>query len=105
MPSAEWATASERVGAWIQLNWSAARTVNRIRLYDRPNLDDQMTGGTLTFSDGSSIVIGALPNNGSVLEVNFSSRTIQWVRLRVDAVSSRTGRVGLAEFEVYTAPQ
>jgi hypothetical protein len=105
MSSAEWATASERVGAWIQLNWSTARTVNRIRLYDRPNLDDQMTGGTLTFSDGSSIVIGALPNNGSVLEVNFTSRTIQWVRLRVDAVSSRTGRVGLAEFEVYTAPQ
>ena len=27
-----------------------------------------MTGGTLTFSDGSSIVIGALPNNGAVLE-------------------------------------
>jgi LmbE family N-acetylglucosaminyl deacetylase len=103
-PAAEWASNRERVGAWVQLDWAADQTVNRIRLYDRPNPDDRITGGTLLFSDGSSVVIGALPNNGTVFEVNFTGRTIRWVRLRVDAVSGGTGRVGLAEFEVFQAP-
>jgi LmbE family N-acetylglucosaminyl deacetylase len=103
-PQAEWVSASQRVGAWVQLDWAADQTVNRIRLYDRPNNEDRITGGMLLFSDGSSVAIGALPNNGTSFEVTFPSRTIRWVRLRVDAVSAATVRVGLSEFEVFATP-
>ena len=29
-------------------------------LYDRPNLTDNITSGTLSFSDGSTVAVGAL---------------------------------------------
>ncbi len=51
----EWATAGERAGAWIQLNWSTSSNVSEIVLFDRPNAQDHIRGGTLTFSDGSSV--------------------------------------------------
>jgi len=40
-------------------------------LYDRPNATDQITGGTLTFSDGSSVAVGSLANDGSPVTVAF----------------------------------
>ena len=54
----EWATNGQGVGAWLTLNWSAPYSVNRIVLFDRPNLADNITGATITFSDGSSITVG-----------------------------------------------
>ena len=99
--AAEWASNRERAGAWLQLDWTSNQTVNRIRLYDRPNTSDQITGATLLFSDGSSVAVGALPNDGSVYEISFAARTIRWVRLRVDTTSASTGRVGLSEIEVF----
>ena len=67
-------------------------------LYDRPNLDDQILGGTLLFSDGSSIQVGALPNDGSPLSINFTARNVSWVKFRVDQA---TGWIGLSEIEVF----
>jgi LmbE family N-acetylglucosaminyl deacetylase len=107
MASAEWATVNERVGAWLQLDWPTDHTVNMVRLFDRINGTDQITGATLSFSDGSSVIIGALPNTTeSALEVVFAPRTIRWLRLQTDAVSASTSAVGLAEIEVFegTAP-
>ncbi len=97
----EWATNGQGVGAWIQLNWSVKTPIKQIILYDRPNGDDQITGGTLSFSDGSSVTVGALPNDGSGLAVTFLSKSITWVRFMVTQVSSTTASVGLAEFEAY----
>ncbi|WP_158592144.1 DUF7402 domain-containing protein [Noviherbaspirillum sedimenti] len=96
--SREWTTNGENVGAWIQLKWSVATAVKQVILYDRPNLNDQILGGTLLFSDGSSIQVGALPNDGSPLSVNFSAKNVSWVKFRVDQAS---GWIGLSEFEVF----
>ncbi|MES9829720.1 MAG: PKD domain-containing protein [Candidatus Thiodiazotropha sp.] len=41
----EWATTGEGAGAWIELAWSSAQTVDRILLYDRPNGSDQIVSG------------------------------------------------------------
>ncbi|HTN51547.1 MAG TPA: PIG-L family deacetylase, partial [Anaeromyxobacter sp.] len=49
----EWATQGEGAGAWIQLHWSTPVTLEEARLYDRPNLVDQVLSGRLIFSDGS----------------------------------------------------
>ncbi|NIZ92784.1 DUF7402 domain-containing protein, partial [Kineococcus rubinsiae] len=63
--SAEWASAGEGVGASLTLSWPAAVSLSRVVLFDRPNLDDRVTSGTLTFSDGSSVAVGALGDDGS----------------------------------------
>src|SRR5690606_37638681 len=77
----EWATQGQGAGAWIQLNWSVPVTVNSIVLYDRPNASDRIAGATLLFSDGSSVAVGALNNDGTATTVGFTSRTVSSVRL------------------------
>ncbi len=99
--SKEWATAGGRAGSWIQLNWSSALTLSKAILYDRPNGDDQITGGTLTFSDGSSVAVGALNNSGTATAVTFPARVVTWARLTVTGVSGTTYSAGLAEFEAW----
>ena len=102
--SREWVTVRQGVGAWIQLNWGNAVTLDRVVLYDRPNASDQITSGTLTFSDGTSVSVGALNNDGTAHRRAFSPSTVTWVRLTVDTVRSGTSSVGLAEFEAWGIP-
>lgn len=98
-PDNEWVTKGESVGAWIQLNWPKSYTINKIILYDRPNPGNNITKSTLTFSDGSSLQIGPLPNNGSACEINFPAKEIDWIKMTVDSANGEN--VGLSEFEVY----
>ncbi|WIB41461.1 PIG-L family deacetylase [Curtobacterium sp. MCLR17_058] len=100
-PTAEWAAPGGRAGTWIQLNWSAGTTLHEIDLADRPNSDDQVTGGTLTFSDGTSVAVPSLDNGGAVQRVAFSARQVTWVRFTVGSVSSTTRNVGLAEIRAF----
>jgi hypothetical protein len=94
----EWASAGE-LNPWIQLTWGSAQTVDRIRLYDRPNLTDTANSGTLTFSDGSSIAVSGIPNDGSVKEITFAARSVTWVRFQVQGGAGIN--VGLSEFQVF----
>lgn len=99
-PTREWATIRQRAGAWIQLTWPVPVTIDRVVLYDRPNADDRVRGGRLTFSDGSSVTVGSLDNAGGATEVTFTSRTVTSLRFAVTSVSSSTYAAGLAEIEV-----
>ena len=99
--SREWATVRQGSGAWIQLTWSAAVTLDRVVLYDRPNNSDQVTGGTLTFSNGTSVAVSSLTNNGAAVSIPFSPRSVTWVRFTVTSVRGSTSNVGLAEFEAW----
>ncbi|GAA5884256.1 hypothetical protein JCM6882_002197 [Rhodosporidiobolus microsporus] len=101
----EWASSGQGSGAWIGLSWPETITVNQLVLYDRPNLDDQVTGATISFSDGSSFTIGALVNLGAATYVNFTSRAIDSLFITVTSVSSTTSNVGLSEIQVYNNPQ
>jgi len=101
----EWATLSEGAGAWIQLAWMSPRTIDRVVLHDRPNTNDQILSGTLSFSNGSSVAVDALVNNGGAVEVPIAPRTVTWVKLTVNSVSVGTTNVGLAEILVYQPPQ
>lgn len=95
-PSKEW-TSNEKAGAWIQLNFSTAVTLNQVILHDRINLNGQNTQGIITFSDGGSLPIGVLPNDGTGFPVDFASRSVTWLRYTITAVSSSTINSGLAE--------
>jgi LmbE family N-acetylglucosaminyl deacetylase len=101
--TAEWATVGGGVGSWLKLTWSGSYTVSSVVLYDRPNLDDQITSGTLTFSDGTVLPFGELPNAGTTgLTVTPSSPIATTsVLMSVTGVSSTTVNVGLSEIEVF----
>ena len=88
-------------GSWLALIWSSPQTIDTIVLYDRPNASDQITGGNITFSDGSRINVGTLPNNDSGYALSFAAKTVTTLQLNVTSVSSSTQNVGLAEIQAY----
>jgi LmbE family N-acetylglucosaminyl deacetylase len=99
--SKEWATNGGKAGSWLKLTWTTAQTIDTIVLYDRPNTNDQITGGNIAFSDGSSIAVGSLPNNGSAFMLTFAAKTVTSLQLNITAVSSTTENVGLSEIQAY----
>ena len=100
----EWATVGGKAGSWLQLTWSSPVVIDRVVLYDRPNADDQITAGSLVFSDGTSVPTGTLTNSGAATTVSFASRTVTSVRLVVTSTSTLTHNVGLAEIQVWGDP-
>jgi len=98
----EWATVAGKAGSWIQLTWPSPVTVDRVVLFDRPNTNEQVTGGTLVFSDGTQVPVGQLLNAGATT-VTFPARTVDTVRFNITSVSTATANIGLAEIEVYGA--
>ncbi|MGO8946422.1 MAG: PKD domain-containing protein, partial [Ktedonobacterales bacterium] len=97
----EWATVGGKAGSWLTLTWASPQTVNRIILYDRPNLNDQITGGNIQFSDGSVLPIQPLINDGTPVPMLFPPRTITSLQLNITSVSSTTQNIGLAEIQVF----
>ena len=97
----EWATVSGGAGSWLKLTWSSPQTIDTIVLYDRPNTSDQITGGNITFSDGSNITVGTLPNSGSASVLSFTAKTVTTLQLNITSVSTSTQNVGLAEIQAY----
>ena len=95
----EWATNGQLAGAWIQLTWSSPVQLSQVVLYDRPNLSDNIQAGTLQFSDGSSIIVGTLPNNGQGYPVTFATKTVAWVKFTVTQAVGNN--IGLAEFQAF----
>ncbi|MGY1820430.1 DUF7402 domain-containing protein [Geodermatophilus sp. SYSU D00079] len=100
--TAEWASAGERAGAWLQLDWASAVELNAVVLHDRPNEYDQVTAATLTFSDGSTVNVPSLDNAGGAVTVTFPVRTATWMRITVTSVSAYTSNVGLAEVDAWS---
>jgi hypothetical protein len=71
-------------------------------LFDRPNNLDQVTAGTITFSDGTSIRTGALDDSaGQGLDVRFPARHVTWLRFTVTSVKPGSPNIGLSEIGVF----
>ena len=99
---AEW-SAGQKEGATLRLTWKTPQKIDRIALYDRPNLTDQMTRSQLTFSDGTSLEVDALPNDGETpVEIRFPAKTVEWVEWK--ALEVRGDNAGLSEIAVFRAP-
>ena len=96
----EWIPAGG-VGEWLQLTWAQPQTLQKAVLYDRSDRNVQVLSGTLTFSDGSSVKVGKLQNDGEAgTVVSFPERRVSWVKFTVDAVKPGTTQAGLGEIEV-----
>src|SRR6266850_471996 len=98
----EWVSAGQLAGAWIQLNWSTSVSVAQVNLYDRPLGGENVLAGTLSFSDGTSIAVGALPTDGKLLPVTFAPKTVTWVRFTIDQAEGTAA--GLSEIQVLGVP-
>jgi putative alpha-1,2-mannosidase len=96
----DWASAGEQ-NPWVQLDWDQPVETDRIVLYDRAGIDD-VNGGTLTFSDGSSVQVTGIPTGGDAKTISFDRRTVEWVRFQVEGGTGPNN--GLSEFEVYAVP-
>lgn len=105
----EWACQGETVFwgyiryPWIQLTWDANQDIDRIILYDRPTMEEHTAGGTLFFSDGSEIVVTAIPNDGTGKLITFPAKSVSWVKFQVTDGDGKN--LGLSEIEVFPAPK
>ncbi len=95
----EWASKDE-VDPWIQLNWDSSVAVNKIVLYDRPLPNASISSGTLTFSDGSTLKVTDIPNDGSPKVVEFAAKRIQWIKFQISGGQGSINN-GLSELEVF----
>lgn len=98
--SGDWASAGEQDPSF-QLDWKKPVRADAIVLYDRPGVDDA-NGGSLTFSDGSSVQVDDIPADGSATTVRFETKTFDSVRFQVTGGSGPN--VGLSELEVSAFP-
>lgn len=100
-PAVEWSSNGQGAGATLMLTWSTPVTVSQVVLFDRPNLDDQVSDSTLTFSDGSIVESLYLNNDGSGTVIDIASRQTTSLLFTVRTVSPSTQNIGLSEIQVY----
>lgn len=62
-------------------------------------MTDNVNGGTLSFSDGTSITVTGIPNDGASKVVFFPNKDVTWVKFQGSGGSGPN--VGLSEFEVF----
>ncbi|MEP7251485.1 MAG: discoidin domain-containing protein [Ginsengibacter sp.] len=86
---------------WIQLTWQQPEVVNKILLFDRPDLNEHIAGGKLIFSDGSQLWVNEIPNDGNARLVKFDPKKNSWVRF--EATDGDGKDLGFSEIEVYPA--
>ena len=68
-------------------------------LYDRVDERSHCAAGTLFFSDGSSVTVNLIPNDGAPRVVEFDTRKTEWIRFQMPDGEGHD--LGLSEIEVY----
>lgn len=96
LPCRSW-IAEDGNDAWIQLDWEEGQNISEVVLHGIPN-DGEVLSGTLLFSDGTVVPVGALPINGAEYTVKISLDNITWIRFTIEEFS---GVAGIAEVEVF----
>jgi len=89
-------------GAWIQFDWTSPYRLGGVVLYDRLDTGDNVLAGTLSFSDGSTVAVGALPTNGTPTVLTFPLRTVTSMRFTINQATG--DNPGLAEIEILGVP-
>lgn len=84
---------------WIELAWEDPRTIDMVVVSDIADPDSNVTAGELHFSDGSSVAVDDIADDGREKTVEFPARTVDSVRFTV--IDSEGDNVGLNEIEVW----
>jgi hypothetical protein len=94
----EWVSTTG-ANSWVQLNFTSNYLIKTVVLHARTNtVATQVTAGTLTFSDGTSVDTGAIATSGTTVVLPTGGITVHWVRFTATKV---TGVAGLAEMQIY----
>ena len=102
--SREWASNAGGVGTSLRLDWDTGQRVECIWLFDRPNALDQITAGTIEFSDGSKVEVGALPDDARQgIELRFPAKKINALTFTVTGTKPGCQNIGLSEIGVFEA--
>lgn len=100
--SFSWASASGN-RPWINLAWDIPKTINRIDIYDRPDLSNYFSGAYVSFFNNTTLVksgiLTGIPNNGSKISSGFSPIAI--TSLQISGSGSSGINVGLGEVCVF----
>jgi LmbE family N-acetylglucosaminyl deacetylase len=84
----------------IRITFSSPRKIDLVSLYDNFSLADNILSGTLSFSDGTKVKVGALNKNGSRFDVQFPEKeNISFVDFKINTYEGENP--GLSEIEVY----
>jgi hypothetical protein len=94
----EWTSGRRDAGAWILLEWEKPALVEEVDLFDLLNPRENVLAGTLSFDDGSSIYVGALPKDGTVSRITFKPKAVSWVKFQIDGAEG--DNTGLGEIMV-----
>jgi len=99
----EWVTEDPiHLGGWLKLTWSSPVTVDEIVLYDRKIISNEhITAGRIDFSDGTSLTVGPLNDDGTATSVRFAAKTITSLTFTITAMGPLSHDVGLMEIEVF----
>jgi len=97
-----WIT-NDGTGSWVRLEWDEDKSINKIRLWDLPEIDSWILSGTFIFSDGSTESLNAWTSNRAYApsEISFETKFVSWVKFTIDQASGSV--LGLGEIEVYSA--
>jgi DUF1680 family protein len=100
--AAEWASDHGTTGVKIKLTWDKATTIENVWLFDRPNPADHVQAAKIVFSDGTSALVGELPNDGMTpFKLTFPEKTITWMEVIITKVRPITRNAGFAEIAVF----
>ncbi len=94
----EWMSASGASEPWIILDWGGPALIREVDLYDRLSPEENVLGGVLTFDDGSTILVGALPVSGTAAQIKFPPKIVHWIKFEIDNAQGKNA--GLAEIMV-----
>jgi len=100
--AAEWTSNRETTGAKVRLTWAKPMTMEDVWLFDRPNEKDQVQAAWINFSDGTSAMVGELPNDGiTPFKLNFPERIVTWMEVIITRTGQKTMNAGFSEIAVF----
>lgn len=94
MPDAEDPEKSARIA------FPQAQDISLIKLYDNPNLEDNVLNARISFDDGSSIETGPLKPTGGATEIQVDKKDVE--SFTVQLLRMEGERAGLTEIEAYS---
>lgn len=83
-----------------QFSWKEDQNIEQIRLYSSIDEESKILELSISFSDGYSMIINEIPNNGRPMIIDTGKREgIKWCSLRI--ISYKGSNYGLSECEIY----
>jgi hypothetical protein len=82
---------------------SSRQLIKSVRLYDLQGTSSGITGGTLSFSDGTSVQVGSISKSGTVINLGSDGKNVDSIRFTVTAARFPYN-IGVAEIQAYNGP-